>query len=92
MYKRAWEIILFCFFSIYYRDYGSIYSLFGWPIWPYPLMIFFLECNHSIISSPFDCSKQGLEVIFKNILSLINIINEPPSHLAKSSSLKISFF
>lgn len=57
----------------------------GWHIWFYTLMIFFLKCNHSIISSPSDNSNHGTEVIFENKFSLINIINEPPNHLTKSS-------
>ena len=57
----------------------------GWHIWFYPLMIFFLKCNHSIISFPSDNSNHGTEVIFENKFSLINIINEPPNHLTKSS-------
>ena len=41
----------------------------GWQIWAYPLMIFFLKCNRSIISSLSDNSNHGTEAIFENKFS-----------------------
>lgn len=82
MYEIACEIILIFFYLLQ----GLWLNL--WPIWLADLA---LSCNDFLSkmqsfhhSSLFDCSKHRLEVIFKTILLLINIINGPPSHLAKS--------
>lgn len=81
IYKRAYEVILRFFFSVYYRDYGVNAQLTA-----ILLAYLALSSNDFLLSfyPLIEHSKRTLKVIFQNIFLLINIINESPSHLAKS--------